>query len=627
MDAKYLVPEIKEALQQKLLPTITLWNRQEGRPRTDNFDRAMKAEIRDALWMLTKQWQMGEFQGDDAGSPVMVKAHVTTSALRQYQPGSGPFQPMDDQLPLETLVEQKPFVMEQQGHIQHMDLRLQLGRRWLKLLEAADMAAYAPDYRGLYGFTLPPPGEHSSDYVYAHAEVWRQYAAVAGRAMDGYRLYSYLTDGATHHASDGIALPDSADAEILNNLGEEFTSWFTQLYQQPRSEDPHAWQPPYLEYQFACAVNDEEQHNAQYLSREYFHGTPDWYVFNRDTGKGIPAEDPLSEKGAFTFSMLPAPIVFDGMPDTRWWSFEDRKTNFAQVKPDTTDLAKLLLLEFSLVYANDWFIIPFRLPINSAARVAGLTVTNTFGETTWIDPSGYGQGQNWHRWEMFTLADAAQRSGPSELLLPALTVKTQEGPPQEEIHFIRDEMANMVWAVEATVPSVTGYGKGGKEHAEETLTYHKKLVSLLGFVPQDYPYQAAISYLSMTQVPEHWIPFQPVHIEGSNREIQLQRAKMLRILEGDTREPERVAPLTTLLREGLDEDIPLPYFIHEEEILRSGIIVTQQFQRTRWTSGQVYTWYGASKKTGRGEGSSGLAFDQILPQANDRTGDASDGGH
>ena len=35
-----------------------------------------------------------------------------------------------------------------------------------------------------------------------------------------------------------------------------------------------------------------------------------------------------------------------------------RRTNFGDVKPDTTDLAKLLLIEFGLVYANDWFLDP-----------------------------------------------------------------------------------------------------------------------------------------------------------------------------------------------------------------------------------------------------------------------------
>ena len=48
---------------ERLIPTITMWNRLEGRPRRHDFDRALKAEVRDALWMLTKQWQMGEFTG------------------------------------------------------------------------------------------------------------------------------------------------------------------------------------------------------------------------------------------------------------------------------------------------------------------------------------------------------------------------------------------------------------------------------------------------------------------------------------------------------------------------------------------------------------------------------------
>ena len=52
-------------------PTITHWNRLEGRPRTEDFDRALRAEVRDALWMLSKQWQMGEFKGDDAGSTIL----------------------------------------------------------------------------------------------------------------------------------------------------------------------------------------------------------------------------------------------------------------------------------------------------------------------------------------------------------------------------------------------------------------------------------------------------------------------------------------------------------------------------------------------------------------------------
>ena len=76
MDSRYVVADLKAALDGRLFPTVTLWNRLEGRPRRDDFDRALKAEVRDALWMLTKQWQIGEFQADDAGSPLFTKATV-----------------------------------------------------------------------------------------------------------------------------------------------------------------------------------------------------------------------------------------------------------------------------------------------------------------------------------------------------------------------------------------------------------------------------------------------------------------------------------------------------------------------------------------------------------------------
>jgi hypothetical protein len=113
-------------------------------------------------------------------------------------------------------------------------------------------------------------------------------------------------------------------------------------------------------------------------------------------------------------------------------------------------------------------------------------------------------------------------------------------------------------------------------------------------------------------VPENWIPFIPVHVPGDNREIQLQRASLPRILDGDPDPPARVKPRTVLMREGLDAPTPAPYFVHEEEVSRAGTHLTQNYERTRWTDGRVYTWLRVRRGTGRGEGSSGLAFDQIM---------------
>ena len=38
-------------------PAITAYNRLEARPRAHDFTRSLRAEVRDALWMITRQWQ------------------------------------------------------------------------------------------------------------------------------------------------------------------------------------------------------------------------------------------------------------------------------------------------------------------------------------------------------------------------------------------------------------------------------------------------------------------------------------------------------------------------------------------------------------------------------------------
>ena len=100
-----------------------------------------------------------------------------------------------------------------------------------------------------------------------------------------------------------------------------------------------------------------------------------------------------------------------------------------------------------------------------------------------------------------------------------------------------------------------------------------------------------------------------MHVPNDNRETQLQRAALPRVLEGDPDPAKKIRPRTILLREGLETKTA--YFIHEEEVPRSGVRLTQSFQRTRWRDGRVWLWLGVRKQTGRGEGSSGLAFDRI----------------
>jgi hypothetical protein len=72
-----------------------------------------------------------------------------------------------------------------------------------------------------------------------------------------------------------------------------------------------------------------------------------------------------------------------------------------------------------------------------------------------------------------------------------------------------------------------------------------------------------------------------------------------------------VRPRTTLLREGLDAN--QPYFINEEEVPRAGTRLSLAYNRTRARGGRPIVWLSIRRGTGRGERSSGLAFDLLTP--------------
>lgn len=603
------------------IPTITLWNRLEGRPRTHDFERALRAEVRDPLWLLTRQWQLGEFRGDDAGSPVVAKVHVETTELTRYRAAANLPEAFADDVPLEAKVEQRQIPFRIAGQAVAFDIRVMMGRRWLKLVGGLE-TGLSQKFTDALRIAAPDPTQAADAPVAAHRESWQTMAAFAGRAMDGYALYEHLRDG--HHAHELVALDNPANAAPIEAAETEFTAWYESLFYQPREAANNAWLPDRLEYAFAASA-PQQGGEKSLVADEYFHGHLDWYNFDIDpSGEGIGdvpgAPPPAAVEATHTASFVPAPIQFDGMPNTRWWTFEEGRTNFGDIDPDTTDVNKLLLMEFALVYANDWFLMPFTVPAGTIARVAGVAVTNVFGERTFVEAAGRGPDEGWQRWSMFTLATRGQDDVAADLSLfvvPSVP-KIQESAPAEAVQIVRDEMANMVWGIETHVMLPSGEGKAGRGAALETRRYFRRLVEEGPPGPPPAPTlenDAAIRYRLMSEVPENWIPFIPVHIENDIREIQLRRAALLRVIEGDpSPSPARVEPRTSLLRHGLDQASPTGYDLHEEEVPRAGIRVTQGFQRTRWYDGRTFVWFGARKETGRGEQSSGLAFDRILPK-------------
>lgn len=389
------IQDLPGAMSRRDHPTVGVWNRLEGRPRTTDFGRALRVEVRDPLWMLARQWQLGEFRGTDGGSPVTATYSVTASPPGRFRSDTGPdgapgpAGPLPPDRPLEAVAERRPLPFAFGTEPISFDLRLALGRRWLKLLARSSelrSRRFGERYVELYPIALPDPANPADSARVAHPEVWAATQAVAGRRLDGYLLYLHLKGGG--HAADGIDARRQRDE--LNALGPRLTGWFDDLIDQPSGADPQrpegnsTWDPRRLEHRFSVSAAVPTGGERVLTAPEYPGGELDWHAFSvtpdATLGGTAPAPAPINR------TVFPAPVRFSGMPLPRWWAVEDGRTNFAAVTPDSTDLARLIFLEFALVYSNDWYQLPCDLPAGTFASIQGLAVTDVFGQRRWITP-------------------------------------------------------------------------------------------------------------------------------------------------------------------------------------------------------------------------------------------------
>src|SRR5687767_6814105 len=98
------------------MPSITTWSRIEPRSSGTEIDVGYAARVHDPLWLLARQWQVGEFQGEDGGTPIVARWRARVKPMTRFHAGPIPretqlqaarFDP--DAIPLETLVERQPL--------------------------------------------------------------------------------------------------------------------------------------------------------------------------------------------------------------------------------------------------------------------------------------------------------------------------------------------------------------------------------------------------------------------------------------------------------------------------------------------------------------------------------------
>lgn len=507
-------------------PGDLLWTRLEPDSSDPGMGEGLRAEVHDPLWFMTRQWQLGEFQGEDGGSPVDISVSVAHDHLTRYHltgDGSGVDPEPYEGGPLESLVERERVLTERD----RPDARLaaQAGIQFRRLL-----ARNGPSSNERFG-----PGDFPEGYLLSaltddpdepvDATDLRFEDAVSDRVLDGHRVYRALraardgrywrddgddvalpwegSNGGSGPAS--LPVPDGVDPSTgwYEMAAAQFLEWYAALYDEPTEESGSAWDPGRLEYRFDVSTGgpggDPEgpgDTETVLTSGEYRGGRLDWYSFGVHAGdEGAPTADPSetlqdqaegvgvldvgglgSEDGdgngdseregppslfpsdaeaddarteTDSKHVMPTRASFKGMPNKRYWAFEDADVRLDEISVD--DVSDQVLVNFALVYGNDWYTFPVDSPLGSLTRITDLTITDTFGEETDSRPVTDAPGD----WNVFMLEDLPSVDQPG-IFLPPVLDHTVESDPVEDVSIGRDEMANLAFAVETRVESPAG---------------------------------------------------------------------------------------------------------------------------------------------------------------------------
>jgi hypothetical protein len=146
------------------------------------------------------------------------------------------------------------------------------------------------------------------------------------------------------------------------------------------------------------------------------------------------------------------------------------------------------------------------------------------------------------------------------------------GPALAEVALFRNELANLVWAVERITPSALGTPVDRYRYNEPASR-----------IPVDVKHVGDVDlvYRLTTPFPANWHPYLPIATEEGD--IRLERV------------PAR-APQGLIVAESLA--------LEDEEVSRGGVVVERAWQYARWIGGRHSSGWGAAC---RGDGESGRA--------------------
>jgi len=559
------------------------WDRIEPHTRDPGLEEGLQARLADPLWLMARQWQLGEFRGEDAASPIHIRAtvehHPLTSFRNDAVPGS-PSEPFPEGRPLESRVE-----AEARSGNGRLAVAGEAGLQLLRRLDEEGLQKLRGALRGEFRLVLPP------DALAGLPErEQRRLRLLARGSLDGLRALDAGREKV-------VAIAPAADRAAMERAVDAWREEQLTRFDLP-GESGETWAEHRLEHRFSISAHAGKQ-EVVLSAEEYPGGRLDWHAF--DFAESNPVPLPPDASDSKVLDVLPVPLTYAGMPASSYWEVEDGVVYFGGVESGAGDIGRLVVAEFATVYSNDYFLFPVRLPAGNIARVTGLTVRNTFGEsfgvrsTAELDEDAATGERAWAFFELSGDPSPADERAPWLLLAPALPTP-QNGPPLESVSFVRDEEANLSWAIEERLETATGR------------SVRRRLMSGLSPEPEPAaeapaPADGAWRYRLQSLVPPYWIPLVPERPDPDSAEVRLRRARLLAWEELD--DPSVAGPKGRLLA----PDRPL--WIHEEEIPRTGAQVTRRWQLARGADGRPHLWMARRKRPGRGERGSGLGYDSI----------------
>jgi hypothetical protein len=551
------------------------WYRLEPSNRAPILEPGLGVAVADAMWMLARQWQAGEFRGEDAARPIRCRYEVERVPLSHWFADPDVVTAMaakplpNPPVPIEVHVEQEQLTDGSSAFAFAAEAGVQL----LRQLRVS-------------GVTEPTRRKIAAAFAFGAVGVLGPTAAVvARRAPDGASAYA---------ARAGIhqrAIIPEADRAATQAAVIAWAAWYESRCEEPSPSDESVWRDERLAYRFALATRPKGSPALVLTADDHAGGALDWHAFDLAVQPRLALTQSASttDRG----EVFPAPVRYGGMPAPRWWTFEDTTVHFGDISSGPADLARMVVAEFASVYSNDWWMIPVRVVAGHLHRVTSVEVVDSFGDTHDIPP---GTSTSQGAWKFFELTgDPSAGAGQAPWLLVLDTAAgAAEGDPVETVEFVRDEQNNLGWAGECTYEAVDGRTHRRMDEWRGTD----------GSVDGEAASGDAWRYVfSAHGAPPLWAPLVPERPDPTEPAVVLRRARM--------RDWDQLPAEVVRLR-GRILAPDRPFMIDEVELPRSGLTVTRSYQTVRDRQGRLRAWAGRRKRLGRGERTVGSRYDRIV---------------